>query len=63
MPLHGLKCERGTKILERWGFLGVRKGQNGHFDAVSLTYVNSLAELSDSLEWRVNVPPFFDGED
>ena len=27
---YGLKCERGKKILKRWGFSGVRKWENRH---------------------------------
>ena len=39
--LHGLKCERGKKILKRRGFLGVRGEKNGHFRASKLTAVNT----------------------
>ena len=42
MPLHGLKCVRGKKILKRWGFLGVRAGESGHLVALDLTCVNVL---------------------
>ena len=39
MPLHGLKCERGKKILKRWGFLGVRTRGSGHLAGLNLTCV------------------------
>ena len=40
MALHGLKCERGKKILKRWGFSGVRAEKSEHFADLNLTCVN-----------------------
>lgn len=31
MPPHGLKCERGKKILKRWGFSGVKMRETEFF--------------------------------
>ena len=42
---YGLKCERGKKILKRWGFTGVRKWENRHSTLIFLTYINMLARV------------------
>ena len=42
MALHGLKCERGKKILKRRGFLGVRTGKSGRFASLILTSIKHL---------------------
>ena len=44
---HGLKCERGKKILKRWGFLGVRMEKSGHFAMFDLTHINSFGHCTD----------------
>lgn len=47
MPLYGLKCGRGKKILKWWGFLGVRTRGSGHLTALNLTCV----DVSGSPRW------------
>ena len=42
---YGLKCERGKKILKRWGFSGIRKWENRHSTLIFLTYINMLARV------------------
>ena len=52
MALHGLKCERGKKILKRWGFSGVRAEKSEHFSDLNLTCVNVVELFAHGLFQR-----------
>ena len=55
MPLHGLLCGRGKKILKRRGFLRVTTGKKRHLRVVLLTVVNHSVRQSGLLVRGVSV--------
>ena len=57
MALHGLKCERGKKILKRWGFLGVREAVNGCIRAENFAFVNNSFFLLSDGHAGIGQPP------